>query len=148
MISAGHIVRPKVPSDGKYTSVDGTIYNSGDEFPGTVTTGDTYEYGDYIYKYNQYYYGGGSWYSNSSQNGWGVRVKDTSKITYGEILSEIAGKPVKSMYNTFSGCTSLTGTIEVNANPTSYDRCLQSTQITGITGSCSQETKDALMATK
>ena len=52
------------------------------------------------------------------------------------------------MDSAFYECTSLTGTIEVNANPTSYDDCLGSTQITGITGSCSQETKDALMATK
>lgn len=55
---------------------------------------------------------------------------------------------VTNMNNTFIGCTALTGTIEVNANPGSYTDCLKSTQITGIIGSCSQETKDALMATK
>lgn len=52
------------------------------------------------------------------------------------------------MSGTFFGCTSLTGTIEVNANPTSYNSCFSGTQITGVTGSCSQETKDALMTTK
>ena len=52
------------------------------------------------------------------------------------------------MWGTFSGCYDLTGTIEINANPTEYDKCLEDTQITGITGSCSQATKDALMATK
>lgn len=93
------------------------------------------------------------------------------QTTYGEIISEIAGKQVNALsytfYNldsltttpkilnsvtnmnsTFQGCTSLTGTIEVNANPTFYDYCLKSTKITGITGSCSQETKYVLMATK
>lgn len=268
-----------------YKKANGTEIKNG-MLP-TPQTGDTYEYGDYIYKYN-YYYSGSSWYSRSSQNGWGVRVKNTYKTTYGEILSEIAGKPVTSMYNTFydctylttaptipnnvtdlcntfkgctslttapvipssvtdmnytfSGCTrlttppdmsninsvkymtytfkdctflrtaptipssvtsmfhtfdgctylttaptipssvsdmngtfssctslttapaipnsvtsityafycctSLTGTIEINANPPSYGFCLKSTQINGITGSCSQATKDALMATK
>ena len=39
-------------------------------------------------------------------------------------------------------------TLEVNANPTYCTDCLESTKITGITGSCTQETKDALMATK
>ena len=48
----------------------------------------------------------------------------------------------------FMGCTSLTGTIEVNANPTECYECFKNTQITGITGSCSQATKDALIATK
>ena len=55
---------------------------------------------------------------------------------------------VTSMWGTLSGCYDLTGTIEINANPTEYDKCLEDTQITGITGSCSQATKDALMATK
>ena len=55
---------------------------------------------------------------------------------------------VTSMWGTFSGCYDLTGTIEINANPTEYDKCLEDTQITGITGSCSQATKDALMETK
>ena len=177
-------------------------------FPDTPQTGDTYEEGDYVYTYNK----GGKYGSD-----WSVKVKDTSKTEYGEILSEIAGKPmtnmddtfifckylttapaipnsvtnmgstfvecyslttaptipnsvtnmngtffgctsltaaptipnsVTDMQGTFQNCTSLTGTIEVNANPTSCYYCLQSTRITGITGSCSQETKDALMATK
>lgn len=40
--------------------------------------------------------------------GWSVRVKDTTKTSYGEILSEIAGKPVTSMSYTFSKCIFLT----------------------------------------
>ena len=277
-----------IPDGAVYTPNGGTAItgNGTNTFPDTPATGDTYEEGDYIYKYNQYY-SGSSWFSNSSRNGWGVRVKDDSKTSYGEIVSEIVGKPmymtatfkncsslttaptipnsitnmgstfsgctslttaptipnsviymystfkncsslttaptipssvtdmymtfdsctslttppdmsnansvtdmrwtfadctslttaptipnsvtnmqhtfdgctslttaptipkiVDNMSGTFYGCTSLTGTIEVNANPTDYDRCLYSTQITGITGSCSQATKDALIATK
>ena len=161
-----------IPDGAIYTKADGTtlVGNGANVFPDTPATGDTYEEGDYTYKYN-YYYSYSSWSSKTSQNGWGVRVKDTSKTTYGEILSEIAGKPANTMSFTFFecpslttapaipnsvtymnftfyGCTSLTGTIEVNANPTNYSDCLKHTQITSITGSCTQATKDALMATK
>ena len=55
---------------------------------------------------------------------------------------------VTYMRGTFVDCTFLTGTIEVNANPTFYNYCLSGTQITNITGSCSQAIKDALIATK
>ena len=132
------------------------------EFPETPAKNDTYEYGDYTYTYNR-----NSYYGTE----WSVKVKDPSKTSYGVILSEIAGKPVTnmngtfmsctslttaptipnsviSMESTFANCTSLTGTIEINTNPTSYYDCLKDTQITGITGSCSQATKDALLATK
>ena len=275
-----------IPDGATYTPNGGTalIGNRTNKFPDTVQTGDTYEEGDYVYKCN-YCYGGSDWFSNPSQNGWGVRVKDASKTSYGEIVSEIVGKPtyisytfygcsslttapaipnsvtdmtatfydctslttapvipssVTNMTSTFDGCTSLTtaptipnsvtnmnstfmactklttapvipnsvtdmsytfwgckklttaptipnsvtdmsytfnlcsslttapaipnsvtnmnstfsecplltGTIEINTNPTSYKYCLQSTQITGITGSCSQATKGALLATK
>ena len=102
-----------VPEDGKYTmitAVNGkSAYNAGEALPNHYTpqTGDTYEEGDYIYKYD-YYYGGSDWSLGLSQNGWGVRVKDTTKATYGTILSEIAGQPVKNMDYTFYNCKSLT----------------------------------------
>ena len=161
-----------IPDGATYTPNGGTAItgNGTNTFTNTPQTGDTYEEGDYIYKYNQYYTGS-SWYTSTSQNGWGVRVKDTSKTTYGEIISEIAGQPVNTMYQTFDsctslttaptipnsvtdmtftfyGCTSLTGTIEVNANPTECYECFKNTQITGITGSCTQTTKNNLMKTK
>ena len=40
-----------------------------------------------------------------------------------EILSSVT-----NMTSIFFGCTSLTGTIEINANPTSYLRCFYNTQ--------------------
>lgn len=165
-----------IPTGATYTPNGGTALtgNGTNTFPDTPQTGDTYEEGDYTYKYNGSYIRDGrfsNWVLNDTQNGWGVKVNNTSKTSYGEIISEIVGQPVNCMFYTFRGCTSLTtapvipnsvtnmsytffgctsltGTIEVNANPTSYSDCLYSTQITNITGSCSQATKDALMATK
>ena len=157
-----------IPEGGQVVLGD-TTYNAGEEFPANET-GMIFRYGDYVYMYNGYY-NYSSWTTNTKQNGWGVRVIDDTKTTYGEILGSINNAPIVSMsctfYNctslttaptipnsvtnmsyTFSGCTSLTGTIEVNANPTSYDGCLSRTRITGITGSCSQTTKDRLMSTK
>ena len=228
-----------IPDGAKYTvKTTNTMLegNGTNKFPNTPQTGDTYEEGDYVYTYNK----GTTPYGIQYGTEWSVVVKDTSKTSYGEIISEIAGQPVTSMYNTFDecyslttaptipnsvtnmsqtfrdcnslitapvipnsvtnmtstfldctsltttpaipnsvtnmyytfsgctklttaptipnsvtdisytfeGCSALTGTIEVNANPTSYRYCLESTQITGITGSCSQETKNNLMATK
>ena len=54
---------------------------------------------------------------------------------------------VTDMSWAFSCCYSLTGALECNADPSLYESCLEFTQITEITGSCSQATKDALLAT-
>lgn len=48
----------------------------------------------------------------------------------------------------FYGCTNLSGTLICHANPTDYAYALKGTKITAIEGSCSDETKAALMATK
>ena len=66
----------------------------GDNFPATPANGDLYVEGDYNYSY----------YSQR----WSVSVIDKSKTEYGEIISEIAGKPVTSLYFTFQYCTALT----------------------------------------
>ena len=68
-----------IPDGAKYTvKATNTILegNGTNKFPNTPQTGDTYEEVDYMYKYNQYY-NGSFWESKTSQNGWGVRVKDT-----------------------------------------------------------------------
>ena len=98
-----------IPDGAIYTKADGTtlVGNGANVFPDTPATNDTYEEGDYAYKYNQYYYDS-SWESDTSQNGWGVRVKDDTKTTYGVIISEIAGQPATNMTYTFYNCTSLT----------------------------------------
>lgn len=45
--------------------------------------------------------------------GWGVRVIDKNKTSYGPILESINGEPVTSMYDTFYGCTSLVTAPEI-----------------------------------
>ena len=55
---------------------------------------------------------------------------------------------VTIMNYTFLNCTSLTGTLTCNANPTWYVYTLKSTGITTIDGSCSKETKAALLITR
>ena len=94
---------PSVPIVGNGIIPDGAVYtpkggtaitgNGTNTFPDTPTTGDTYEEGDYKYSYN---------------GSWSVKVKSTSKTSYGEILSKIAGKPVNIMTFTFADCTALT----------------------------------------
>ena len=86
-----------IPTGGVYTQTDGTILNAGDPFPETVTKGDTYEYGDYIYTY-----------AKSTGMNWNAKVKDTTKSSYGELLSEIAGKPMDDMNSTFEDCEFMT----------------------------------------
>ena len=55
---------------------------------------------------------------------------------------------ITDMGYTFYNCTNLTGTLICHANPTEYNRALYNTKITAIEGSCSEETKTALLATK
>ena len=88
-----------IPDGGIYTQSNGLCLTSGQKFPESPSKGDTYEYGDYVYTYNK----GGDYGSD-----WSVKVKDTSKTSYGEILSEIVGKPVTNMFETFFDCTALT----------------------------------------
>lgn len=156
---------------GYHFSGVATILTAGDNFPEVPSQGDIYVEGDYEYCYNLEYYA--FWQKTTpSPDGWGVRVLYKTKSTYGEIISEIAGQPVtnisytfmdctsletaptipntvEKMESTFSDCQSLTGTIEINANPNySCEGCFTFTvnPIT-ITGSCSDETKAKLAAT-
>ena len=70
---------------------------------------DFFTYGDYEYGYNKRYSANShTWDDMTSQNGWGVRVIDTSKTSYGDILETAYGEPVVNMTNTFYNCTSLT----------------------------------------
>ena len=87
-----------IPNSAKYTiKATNTVLegNSTNKFPDTPAKDDTYEEGDYKYTYYD-------------SNNWKVMAKDKTKTSYGVILSEIAGKPITNMYNTFENCTSLT----------------------------------------
>ena len=97
-----------IPDGAKYTvKATNTVLegNGTNKFPDTPATNDTYEEGDYIYTYNREINGStGINYGTE----WSVVVKDTTKTSYGVILSEIAGKPITNMYGTFQDCDSLT----------------------------------------
>lgn len=95
-----------IPDGAKYIKADGTTLegNGTNTFPDTPATGDTYEEGDYIYIYDKR----GLTRNLSYGNQWNVETKDKTKNRYGQIPSEIAGKPVTCVSFAFSGCTSLT----------------------------------------
>lgn len=54
---------------------------------------------------------------------------------------------VTDIENTFSGCTSLTGSLICNANPNKYKDALKETYIYNIDGTCTEDTKDNLIKT-
>jgi len=110
---SGDIIH-KIPESGKYTQADGTILLAGDAFPSAVTTGDLCEYGDYEYKYNQYYWNG-EYYTDEELCGWNVKVnanvfteqQKMTKQTFGSILEEVNSKPITSMGSTYENCRNL-----------------------------------------
>ena len=90
-----------IPDGAKYTiKATNTVLegNGTNTFPDAPAQGDTYEEGDYIYTYNRGY---------DSGTEWSVKVKDKTKTEYGPLISEIAGKPLTNVYDTFSSCESL-----------------------------------------
>ena len=104
-----------IPDGAKYTvKATNTVLegNGTNTFPDIPATKDTYEEGDYIYTYNN-----GEYYGTE----WSVMAKDTSKSSYGIILSEIAGKPITNMYGTFWDCKSLTTAPVIPKSVTTMD---------------------------
>ena len=93
---------------GDYSGATET-YTVGQDFPATVNDGDIYVCGDYEYRYNMQY-ASGVWYDKTGSSpaleydGWGVKVIDTKKTTYGEILTSINNEPIATMRETFSYC--------------------------------------------
>lgn len=113
-----------------------------------------FQYGDYTYMYRPQYDG---WVvslavlsKNEVTGKYDFITADESKTEYGKILASINGKKVccvdrlfagcknlitaptipctiVRMEETFSGCTSLTGSIVINANPSYYSKCLNNT---------------------
>lgn len=83
-----------------------------------------------------------------------MNMKGTFTHCTALVKAPIIPADVKEMGNailgsgTFYGCTDLSGTLICHANPDSYHDVLKGTQITAIEGSCSEETKAALLATK
>ena len=97
-----------IPSGGRYVTASGVTYQAGSNFPTTLTQGDTYYFGDYIYKYKRHRYDvNSSGWMDMSANGWGVTVQSRSKTTYGKVLQSIAGRNVVSMYSCYADCTQI-----------------------------------------
>jgi len=168
-LSAG-IIAGRVPEGGTYTAADGTVYNAGDRMPLVPADGDMLTYEEYSYQYNAWYKGA-SFGLNPEINGWNARVIDRMKTSYGPIARSIQGIDICSieycyagcykatafpsvpawvtrMSYAFDGCTTFTGTIVVDANPTVYKNAfMNTTKPIVITGACSDELKAALAAT-
>lgn len=129
-LSAGDVTGDKVINSSDALHILLYITGNIDSFPATAVTGAEYEDEYYIYKYNNYF-NGVAWVEDADQNGWGVRVKDTSLTSYSDMANVISAKPVvkatcaysecinmvtapklssylTSLEKTFSGCTSLT----------------------------------------
>lgn len=102
-------IEVKIPINGKYVKNDGTELLEGEYFPDIPEKGDKYFFEDYEYRYNQYYNTGSSsmWSDNELQNGWGVRVLDTTQTEYEQILTNIMGYPITNLNYTFYNCKQL-----------------------------------------
>ena len=129
-----HVEEPAVqtiPEGATYTKADGTVLNAGDPFPETVTTGDAYQDGNYLYKYNQYYYISWQigWTTDNAQNGWGVKCTNNT-ASPGAILNYVNGKPVTNMSFTFSGCSFVTVVPEIPNTVTNMERAFANSNIT------------------
>ena len=114
-----------IPGGAAYTKADGTT-STGDgtsKFPDVPKTGDKYEDADYVYTYNK----GkdcssiSEWWEADFGDEWSVVVKDKTKTSYGEIASEIAGKPVTHMTETFADCSSLTAAPKIPSGVANMD---------------------------
>ena len=103
-----------VPEGGIYTTKSGTVYNAGEVLSCGMEpqTGDKFEYGDYVYQYNKYItqkIGSSTyWTSDYKLNTWSVLAEDTTKLEYGEILTNINGKNVGIMNYCFMDCVNMT----------------------------------------
>ncbi len=110
-----------VPSGCTYSAANGTTYNEGDCIVAHPATGDKFITQDYIYTYK--YEHCVSEIDNAGNikfedwlfhfDGWGVVVKDKTKISYPDPLSEIGGIPLLSMSGTFEGCANMKTTPKI-----------------------------------
>ena len=87
-----------VPLGGKYITSTGNTINQGENMI-TPSWDDIYYYGDYKYIY---YYGSGGWKVELNP-----AVVSRNQTSYGPILTEINGKKITSLYQTFMNCTNL-----------------------------------------
>lgn len=127
-----------IPEGCTYTLTDGTVLTAGQSFPETCTAGDVVAYGDYLYGYECFYMGHEEdaetdWYLwkdgfDSGDSGviesdvfdaWSVMVKDQTQASYGEVVSKINGKPIKTLYATYYYCENMTEAPKIPSTITS-----------------------------
>ena len=77
-----------------------------------------------------------------------IALARTFEVCTSLVEAPVIPESVMFMEDAFNGCISLTGTLICDANPTEYANALMGTQIATIEGSCSEETKAALLATR
>ena len=87
------------------------VYKAGQPFP-ELKPGDIYVYEDYEYRYRSKVISVATyeWSTSSSYafyDGWGVRVLQNNKTSYGKILSNINGAQIKYTSVTFAGCNQI-----------------------------------------
>lgn len=86
---------------GDYTGATAT-YAAGQAFP-PVSDGDVYVFGEYEYRYNMRY-SSPMWYTQKTQNGWGVKVIRPSTYGLSDIIPVINGRCIKALTQTFLNC--------------------------------------------
>ena len=135
-----------IPEGGQYTDINGVIYNPGESFPEIVQTGDIYTFKEYEYRYNYNRYhasnnGTASWVVNEEQNGWGVfmyikRQNNAYIKNPSAILSEINGKPITSLRNTFYDADRITTIPDIPSTVTimigTFEGCRSLTDISNL----------------
>jgi hypothetical protein len=98
----------------QYIPSDGAILRPGQSMPEEPSIGDVYIADGYTYRYGYIQQMAtlkpsniSVQWVNADLGGWSVTVNDRSRSSYGEILSNILGKPVVSMRYTFANCTNM-----------------------------------------
>ena len=131
---------PIIPPETKtiyYANINtGTVY---DTMPATISDGDVYLKGDYIYVYIPSLLGTDGWSVFLAAKDTGALIlqeiagtdivaifpdyewTDNNQLSYGAILESINGKDIVGMSYTFEGCTSLTDAPAIPSSVTSID---------------------------
>ncbi|MBQ3593328.1 MAG: leucine-rich repeat protein [Clostridia bacterium] len=109
---ATYYVGVTTTSVGEYSDATAS-YGSGESMP-ELNVGDVFVYGDYEYRYGKECDTANNWVE-SQYNGWGVRVFDTDKSSYGQICARVNNADVTSIRSAFSGCSALETTPEIPA---------------------------------
>lgn len=84
----------RVPTGCTYTTADGEEYGPGEEIPRAPVEGDVLTSADYTYTLRN--------------NDWLVRVRDTSKTSYEELLPVVNGLALRILDDAFERCASMT----------------------------------------